>query len=136
MSLTDDQKNSVRWYMGYPTTLANVSTGNNRDFAYAWVTPGVMMTLDTALDNMTPSQETRVTAFYLPNLTQMETDLYGSSGAWQNHDTDQAAVWYHNKNEVDDRTRHFKALCRRLANEFGFAPGPAVGPGGMRISRA
>ena len=136
MALTDQQRNSVRWYMGYPTTLENISTGNNRDFAYAWVTPGVMETLDTALDNLSPSQESRITSFYLPNLTQLELDLFGTEGARTNLDTDQAAVWKHNKNEIGDRKNLFFSMCRRLANELGFAPGPAIGSGGISVSRA
>lgn len=135
-SLTTTQMNSIRWYMGYPTTLANVSTGNNRDFAYAWVTPGVMMTLDTALQNVTSDQYNDLTTFYLPQLTQLEQDIWGATGARQNLDTTQAAVWTHNANEVADRVDLFYRLCRRLANYLGFPPGPVLNRSGMQISRA
>nr|WP_321985339.1 hypothetical protein [uncultured Lichenicoccus sp.] len=50
-----------------------------------------------------------------------------TSGA--NLDTDHAAVWYHNKNEVRDRDTLFRMRRRELCTFLGIPPGP-----GLKIS--
>lgn len=61
---------------------------------------------------------------YLANLTTLETAI-PATGA--NLDTDQAAVWKHNKNEQIDRDRLFDSWRRRLCNFLGVPPGPNFG---------
>jgi hypothetical protein len=65
-------------------------------------------------------------------LSLLETAITDSG---DNLDTDVAAVWTHNKNEVRDRTKLFKQVCRNLCEFLGFEPGPKLGTGELRIVR-
>jgi hypothetical protein len=53
--------------------------------------------------------------------------------AAQNLDTDQAAVWTHNRDEVPDRTTLFDDWRRRLCSFFGLPPGPGLASSGITI---
>jgi hypothetical protein len=53
------------------------------------------------------------------------------SGA--NLDTDQAAVWTHNRDEIRDRTRLFDGWCRRLCGFLGIPAGPALTDAGITV---
>src|ERR1017187_4298235 len=72
-------------------------------------------TLEFQMNNLQPTEET-VIGNFLTQLNQLETDVYDSR---LNLDTDQAAVWYHNKKEVRDRQNHFNIWQLKLCLMFG-----------------
>lgn len=129
--LTDQQMADVRRFAGYPM-LADTVADDSRDFAYGWVSPGVWQTLEHRLTNMRPEEESILIGTYLTPLYTLETAI---TGAGTNLDTDQAAVWTHNKNEVSDRTKLFDQWRRRMCYFIGVAPGPSLGNGGTQIIR-
>lgn len=123
MALTDAQKAAVRRYAGYPQVGANHTTDASRDFAYGWTLPGVWETLSSILDNLRPENETTLINVYLTKLDALETAI---TGAGDNLDTDVAAVWTRNKNEVGDRTSLFRQWRREMCAFLGIAPGPSL----------
>jgi hypothetical protein len=129
--LTAQQMADVRRFAGYPM-LADTQADDSRDFAYGWVSPGVWQTLEHRLTNMRPEEESILITTYLTPLYTLETAV---TGAGDNLDTDAAAVWTHNKNEVRDRTKLFDQWRRRMCFFIGVAPGPSLGNGGGRIIR-
>ncbi len=132
MALTAQQQVDVRRYAGYPA-LADTVADDSRDFAYGFVSPGVWQTLNHRLNNLKPEEESVLVNVYLTNLATLEAAI-PSAGA--NLDTDQAAIWKHNKNEVGDRINLFAKWRREMCAFIGIAPGPGLGNGGMRIMRA
>jgi len=132
MALTDQQMADVRRYAGYPQVGANHTTDASRDFSYGWVLPGVWETLSSVLDNLRPENEATLTTVYLANLATLETAIVG---AGSNLDTNVAAVWTRNTNEVSDRLRLFDEWRRRMCEFLGIAPGPNL-RGGATIIRA
>jgi len=131
--LTDRQKSDVRRYAGYPL-LADQRADASRDFAYGWVLPGVMQTLAHRLDNLRPEEERTLIDVYLTNLAQLETAVTGAS---ENLDTDAAAVWKRNKNEVADRLALFDKWRWRMVDFVGIPAGPMLRRvSGVSINRA
>jgi hypothetical protein len=57
---------------------------------------------------------------YLAQLNTMEQAIVGTA---DNLDTDQAAVWFHNKNELRDRYSLYNSWRRRLCEIIGVYPG-------------
>ena len=55
-------------------------------------------------------------------------------GAGGNLDTDQAAVWKHNKDEVRDRSQLFDGWGRRLCGFIDVPPGSGLGVRGPGLS--
>lgn len=129
--LTDQQMSDVRRFAGYPL-LADTVADNSRDFAYGWVSPGTWATLYHRLTNLRPEEESTLISVYLTSLAQLETDLVSTT---DNLDTDQAAVWYHNKNEMRDREKMLDMWRRRMCYFIGIPPGPSLGNGGTQIVR-
>jgi hypothetical protein len=83
--------------------------------------------LEYRLNNLDPT-EGAVCQTYLTNLRTLEAAIPGAGG---NLDTDQAAVWTHNKSEVRDRSALFDDWRRRLCGFLGVPPGPSLGNGGV-----
>lgn len=86
--------------------------------------------LEYKLQTLGPEEEAVVRATYLANLATLETAIVGVS---DNLDTDEAAVWKHNKNEHRDRKALFNDWRRELCAFMGIAPGPNLGQGGMAL---
>lgn len=128
--LTDQQLVDTRRYMGYPM-LGDTKADDNSDMAYGWVSPGTWQTLAHRLKTLRPEEETIVINF-LTTLSTLEAAIPASG---DNLDTDQAAVWYHNKNEVRDRTKLYSQWRRQLCNFVGIAPGPGLGDDIVRVVR-
>jgi hypothetical protein len=128
--LTDQQVADVRRYVGYPM-LGDTVADNSRDFAYGWVSPGTWQTLYHRLISLRPEEEA-IVVNYLTTIATLEVAVTDSS---DNLDTDQAAVWYHNKNEVNDRMKLYNLWRRQLCAFIGLAPGPSLGQGGTRLVR-
>lgn len=137
MALTDAQKADVRRYAGYPA-LGDMPTDDSRDYAYGFVSPGVLQTLFHRLNALRPEEETVLINTYLTPLGNLESDI---PGARQNLDTAQAAVWKHNAAEIDDRIRLFDEWRRRMCAFIGIPAGPWLtggnaSGGSVRIQRA
>lgn len=83
-------------------------------------------TLEFRINNYAPEEEAVIRTTYLANLYTLETAIVGASA---NLDTDQAAVWFHNKNEQRDREALFTSWRMKLCAFIGVAPGPGLSSG-------
>ncbi len=120
MALTDAEKTDIRRHCGFPLFGGQPVQAFGHRY-YSWYG-----TLEFRMNNMQATEETVVRS-YLTTITQLETDI---AGARCNLDTDQAAAWKHNKNEVRDRTRLYQHWCRKLCAFFGVPPGPGLANAG------
>lgn len=68
------------------------------------------------MNNLAVDEEETLETIYLQNLRTLESAIPTAS---ENLDTDRAAVWYHNKNEVADRFKLFNLWCTRLKDFMG-----------------
>jgi hypothetical protein len=130
MLLTAAQLVDVRRYMGYSVS-GNAAAHPYRELAYSNVSY-MGLSLDYRLANLSGAEEMVILNTYLPNLMAREQEIQGAAG---NLDTDQAAVWKRNSNEVSDRIRLFTWLRRELCTFLGFPPGPQLETGN-RVVRA
>lgn len=78
---------------------------------------------------MAPEEESTLLNVYLSNCNSLEAAIPTASS---NLDTDQAAVWYHNKFEVRDRFALYKLWCTRLM-DYLEVWGPARLMGGPTV---
>lgn len=115
MSFTEAQKVDIRRFAGYGAYGAGPSGFQSWRFFQAYGT------LEFKLNNLDPTEEAVIETTYLANLYTLETAITSASS---NLDTDVAAVWTHNKNEVRDRTRLFDLWRKRLCDFLGIPPGP------------
>lgn len=128
--LTTAQQVDVRRFMGYSVS-GDAESFPFRELVYS-DTSYMGLSIDYRLQHLLPEEEAVVTTVYLARLTTMESAI---AGAGDNLDTDSAAVWKHNKDEVSDRTQLFNKFRRDLCGFLGFNPGPTLGDGGGRIAR-
>jgi len=131
MALTTQQQVDVRRFAGYPM-LGDTVADDSRDFAYGWVAPGVWQTLFHRLAYERPEEENVLVNTYLANLYLLEKQLMGAGA---DLDTEKAGPWTRNRDEISDRQRLFDDTRRRMCQFIGVAPGPALGPGGIRLGR-
>ena len=76
------------------------------------------------MNNLDANEEVTLQNVYIANCNTLESAMPTASS---NLDTDQAAVWYHNKREVADRYDLYRLWCRRLAEYMGVkAPGAMI----------
>lgn len=116
--------------MGYSVS-GDTTSFNFRELLYSDVSY-FGLTLDYRLQHLQAEEETVLRNTYLNPLKALELAIVASS---DNLDTDAAAVWTHNKNEVADRTKLFTQWRRAMCTFLGFAPGPTLGSGGLTIQR-
>ncbi|MDE2468429.1 MAG: hypothetical protein KGL35_06725 [Bradyrhizobium sp.] len=109
---TGAQVAAIRYYCGY---------GSYATYGYV-LGGGGMATLDTQMASMVATEVAQVTAL-LTLLPTLDTAIQGASA---NLDTDQAAVWVHNKDEVRDRSALFAQYRLRLCELFNVPPGPGL----------
>jgi hypothetical protein len=114
--LTEGQKIDVRRYCGFPI-YGNGAGASPPNFGYRWLKQYLI--LEYRMNNMAPEEEVTLQTVYLSNLNSLEAAIPTASG---NLDTDQAAVWYHNKKEVADRFALFRLWCRWLIEYMGLDP--------------
>lgn len=124
MSFTDAEKTDIRRFCGYPVF------GNVNAPAFGWRYFQQYGTLEFKMNNLTAAEESVARETYLANLYTLETAIFGTSA---NLDTAQAAVWYHNKNELRDRNDLFDDTRRRFCRFFGVEDGPALKAGGITM---
>lgn len=86
--------------------------------------------LEYKLNTLGAEEEVVVRTTYLTNLYTLESAIVGTSA---NLDTDEAAVWKHNKNEYRDRKALFDGWRRELCHFFGITPGPGLGNSGITL---
>ena len=121
--LTNAQKVDIRRYCGYPAYGGQPVQAFGHRFYQQYGT------LEFRMNNLMPEEEAVVTA-RLTDLNTMEAALPATAS---NLDTDQAAVWTHNKNEVRDRRQLYTYWRRELCNFFGVPPGPNFSGDGGNI---
>lgn len=120
--LTEAQMTDCRRYMGYQAVGTTMVITGNTDLVYASFGM-VTMSLYTRLTTLTASEET-VLLGYLTQCATLEAAILTAS---DNLDTDAAAVWTHNKNEVADRAALFTQWRHRLCAFLGFPAGAGIG---------
>ncbi len=116
MPLTDAEKVDVRRFCGYPA-YGNADSGMQN-----WRFYQVYGLLEFRMNNLSEAEVT-VVRRYLGTLTILELAV---PRAGDNLDTDQAAVWTRNRDELRDRTLLFDDWRRRLCGFFGIPPGPTL----------
>lgn len=121
MALTAQQCTDVRRYMGYSVS-GTPQTVAYRELVYSNVAYA-SLSLDFRLANLSAEEESVITTYFLANLALREQEIQSAS---ENLDTDQAAIWKHNKSEVQDRVDLFSRLRLELCAFLGFAPGAGI----------
>ncbi len=121
--LTDAQLTDARRYCGYDAYGSGTGVGFQ-----SWRYFTEYGTLEFKLANLTDS-EYAVLITYLTQLNALELAIVG---AGDNLDTDSAAVWHHNKNEVADRVVLFDSWRLRLCQFIGIPPGIGLVSGSTR----
>lgn len=123
MPFTDGEKADIRRFCGYPAYGA-ASAGMQ-----SWRFFQVYGLLEFRMNNLSDA-EAAVVRRYLGTLTVLELAIPRAS---ENLDTDQAAVWTRNPNELRDRAKLFDDWRRRLCGFFGVPPGPAMADSGISL---
>jgi hypothetical protein len=108
--LTEQQKVDVRRHCGFPV-YGNGLSASPPSFGYRYYEQYLI--LEYRMNNLAPEEETTLLNNYLSVCNTLESAIPTAS---DNLDTDQAAVWYHNKNEVRDRFQLYKLWCIRLCD--------------------
>jgi len=114
MVFSDAEKADIRRFCGYPAYGAGAAGFQGWRFFQAY---GL---LEYRLNNLSDA-EAAIVLRYLGTLRTLECSVPAAAG---NLDTDQAAVWTRNKNEISDRTRLLDEWRRRLCGFLGLPPGP------------
>lgn len=117
-TFTSAQLVDIRRFCGYPAY-----GDGGVVFPYPWIMKQYLA-LEYRLQHMSTDEGAVVVTTYLANLYTLENAI---PAAGANLDTDAAAVWIHNKNEVRDRDALFNSWRRRLANFLGVPVGPQFG---------
>lgn len=122
-SLADAEKADIRRFCGYPPYGVGPAGFQGWRFFQAY---GL---LEFRMNNLAPA-ELQNARWRLSVLYAIEQALDAASG---NLDTDAAAVWTHNKDEVRDRMVHFDNRRRSLCLAVGVPPGPDLGAAGIEL---
>src|SRR5574343_436504 len=129
--LTEAQMTDCRRHMGYQVVGIIIPINGNTDIVYA--TFGMItMSLYTRLTTLTASEET-VLLSYVTKCNELELAIATAS---DNLDTDEAAVWKHNKNEVADRENLYLRWRLKLCRFLGFPYGGGASLNSMKRARA
>lgn len=130
--LTEAQMTDCRRYMGYQAVGTTMVINEKSDLVYASFGM-VTMSLYTRLTTLTASEEA-VLIGYIGQCATLEAAILSSS---DNLDTDAAAVWTHNKNEIHDRSALYSQWRHRLCDFLGFPAGKGIGCGAsVRLVRS
>ena len=124
-TFTDAQLVDIRRFCGYPAYGDGAVV-----FPFPWIMKQYLA-LEYRLQHLDANEGAVVVNTYLANLNTLETAIVGASA---NLDTDSAAVWKHNKNEVRDREALFASWRRKLAAFLGVPMGPQFDDGGSSFS--
>lgn len=119
-TFTDTEKTDIRRFCGFGMYGDTADPGVGYRF---WQNYG---TLEFRMDRMLPEEEA-VCRKYLVTLNTLEDAI---PLAADNLDTDSAAIWTHNKNEVRDRIQLLDIWRVKLCDLLNIPPGPRLGGGG------
>lgn len=119
MAFTDAERTDIRRFCGYP------AYGLGDEGFQGWRFYQVYGLMEFRISHLSGSEEATVRR-YLATLTDLEQAIPAAAA---NLDTDQAAVWTHNRDEILHRSRLFEDWCRRLCGFLGLPAGPALGTG-------
>lgn len=122
-SLTEAERTDARRFLGFPAYGAG-----NSGFS-SWRFYQVYGQMEFRLSNLTVA-EMAVMRQKMADLATLDAAILTSAA---NLDTDSAAVWTHNRDEVAQRTQLYTARRRDLAGFLGVPPGPALNPAGFRV---
>jgi hypothetical protein len=114
--LTDAEKVDIRRFCGYPLYGAAPSG------MQSWRFFQVYGLLEFRLTNLSAA-EVAVVRRYLGTLLALELAVPAAAA---NLDTDQAAIWTRNRNEMSDRIKLLDEWRRRLCGFLGVPPGNAL----------
>lgn len=123
MAFNDPEKAEIRRFCGYPAYGAAATGFEN------WRFFQVYGLLEFRMNNMSSAEEAIVRR-YLGTLVALEQAVPRTS---DNLDTDQAAVWTRNRDELRDRTKLLDDWRHRLCGFFGIPAGPALRDGSMTL---
>jgi hypothetical protein len=126
MALTAQNVVDLRRWMGYSVS-GNTASQPYREPVYSNETLA-SLSLDYRLENLSDEETNTLTSYFIPNLTKREQEIQDAAC---NLDTDTAAVWKRNKDEMRERRDLFNSLRRDLCDFLGFAPGRAL----MQLNR-
>lgn len=119
---TDQQLVDIRRFAGYPAL-----GDGNLVYPYPWIMRQYLALEYKLNGHVSASEGSVVVNTYLTNLYTLESAIPAASA---NLDTDKAAVWTHNKNELRDRSQLFDMWRRRLCSFLGIPTGPELGQSG------
>ncbi|GLR67570.1 hypothetical protein GCM10010909_22510 [Acidocella aquatica] len=122
-SFTDGQKADIRRFCGFPAYGAGPAGFSSWRFFQAYGT------LEYRMNNLAPA-EIAVTLQYISTLATLEVAVPKTS---ENLDTESAAAWTHNADEMRDRMNLFDNWRRRLCGFLGVPPGPALAQAGVSL---
>jgi hypothetical protein len=114
--LLDAERTDARRFCGYP------AYGDGDDGNGGWRFYQAYGALEYRLTNLSVS-ELVVIRSYLVTLNGLEMAVPGAAA---NLDTQSAAVWVRNPDEVSDRMRLLTGWSRRLCGFLGIPPGPGL----------
>ena len=114
--LTDAEKTDIRRFMGYPAIGSQISGRSSWRFFTEYGQN------EWRMDNLAPPELQQV-RLYLQQIYPLETAILSAT---DNLDTDQAAVWHHNRQEVQDRMGLFNRWRLQLCQFIGTPPGPGL----------
>lgn len=131
-ALSDDEKANVRRFCGYPAYGAGAAGFQGWRFfqAYGLLEYRLGEDAATGVPNMAPA-ELAILRQYLQTLGTLEAAI---PGAGDNLDTESAAVWSRNKDEVTDRVALYNLWRRQLCGFIGVPAGPALGGSGHAVA--
>ena len=123
MAFLDSERTALRRHCGYP------AQGSQAGGFSSWRYYQAFGLLEYRLQWLSPDEEA-VARSYLATLATLEAAVPGASATL---DTQSAAVWQRNPDELRERTRLFDDWRRRLCGFLGIPPGPALGEPGLRM---
>lgn len=115
-AFTDAERVQIRRYCGYPAYGPGASGFQGWRFFQSY---GL---LEYRLTNITDEEQAQVRT-YLTTLAELEAAVPATG---DNLDTDQAAVWVHNKNELRDRMQLYNTWRKQLCDFLGIPPGRGI----------
>ena len=124
MAFTTAEKVDIRRHCGYPVYGGTPSAFQSYRFFQAYGT------LEYRLQNLLAEEETIVRTVFLGSLNTLEAAIPAVSS---NLDTDSAAVWKHNKNELRDRDALYSNQRTKLCGFLGVPPGPDLANNSSRL---
>jgi hypothetical protein len=114
---TDQQKTDIRRHCGYP------AYGAAPDGNMGWRFFTAYGALEYRLNNLASAEEA-VVLTYVTTINQLEVAVPATS---DNLDSEVAATWRHNANELADRLRLLDSWRGRLCGFLGVPPGEGLG---------